>query len=269
MSVTPFRFFTLTYLLSWLIWIPLALSHFGIGPFHIADETSNGIRLLGVLMPAVSALFLTARSDGRDGLRTLLSRLVLWRVDWKYWIAATLVQPILILASALTFNLFAPTDISPAPTASAGALIVNIIFLLIATLGEEVGWRGVALPALQQKHSALKATLVLALLWLIWHLPFWMLLDTYDQFGVSFIGMNLLFGLPLAFYMTWFFNHTSSSLLLPVAFHLTFNIVNTILYPVTTNIGVFWILIAFEWLVALMIVPRLGAGAIGYKAARA
>jgi len=256
MSITPFRFFALTYLLSWLIWIPLTLSHFGIGSFHIAEETSVIVRLFGVLMPAISALILTAQTGG---LQTLFARLVLWRVDWKYWIAATLVQPILLLASALTFNLFAQTDISPTPIASASALIVNVIFLLIATLGEEIGWRGVALPALQQKHSALKASLLLALLWLIWHLPFWMLLDTFDQFGIGYIGMNLLFGLPLTLYMTWFFNHTKSSILLPVAFHLTFNVVNTVRYPVTITIGAFWILIAFEWIVALIILPRLNS----------
>jgi hypothetical protein len=57
-SIGMLQFFGLTYLLSWLIWIPLDLSHFGIGPFSIPEATSNFIRLFGVLMPAVTALIL-------------------------------------------------------------------------------------------------------------------------------------------------------------------------------------------------------------------
>jgi membrane protease YdiL (CAAX protease family) len=256
--VQPLKFFLLTFTLSWLIWIPLAMSHFGVGPFHIPEGTSNIVRLLGVLMPAVSALLLTAHAGGRDALRNLLSRLVLWRVDWKWWVAAFVVQPVLLGVAALLYNLFGGNPlVTLSPMPSMGALIVNVIFLLIAVLGEEIGWHGIALPALQQQRSALSASMILGLLWAIWHLPFWSLLDTFDQFGIWYVGMNFLLVLPLTFYSTWFFNHGKFSILLPVFFHLTFNIVNTALLPVTINIGAFGMLIALEWIIALLILPHL------------
>lgn len=259
-SVSPLKFFTLTFALSWLIWIPLALSHFGIA-FNIPEGLSAIVRLLGVLMPTVSALVLTAVSGEKGAVVRLLSRLTLWRVGWKWWGVAALVYPLILVISALANNLFFGNP--PVAFAAQGfiaTLIVNIIFLLIAVLGEEIGWHGVALPALQQKHSALVSSLILGFLMGVWHLPFWLLLDTFDQFGILYLGLNLLFVLPMTFYSTWFFNHSQYSLLLPVVFHLTFNIVNTALLPVTLNLGAFGILIAFGWMLTFLIVRHLEPG---------
>ncbi|MDQ3855586.1 MAG: hypothetical protein M3281_04235 [Chloroflexota bacterium] len=95
--VRPATFFVLTFVLSWLVWAPLALSHLGVGPFRIAESTSQSLRLLGVLMSAVSALILTVRPAGRAGLR----RLLVWRVGAGWWLAAVAVQPLLLVAAWL------------------------------------------------------------------------------------------------------------------------------------------------------------------------
>ncbi len=63
--------------------------------------------------------------------------------------------------------------------------------------------------------------------------------------------------LPLTLYLTWIFNHTQSSLLMAVALHVTFNIVNTALLPVTLNIGAFSLFIIFQWILALFLIRRL------------
>lgn len=257
-QVRPVEFFGLTFVLSWLIWIPLTLSHFGVGPIHIPETTSNVVRLLGVLMPAASALILTAQTGGRSAMRNLWERLLLWRVNWKWWLAAVAVQPVLLGLAAFTFNLISKdSTVSPEPVTSAGAFIVNVIVLLIATLGEEIGWRGVALPSLQGRNSALKSSIILGLLWATWHVPFWLLLDSFDQFGVGYLALNYLFIVPLTLYMTWFFNQSQQSILLPVMFHLTFNIVNTVLLPVTLSIGAFLIFGIFEWILALALLRQL------------
>jgi membrane protease YdiL (CAAX protease family) len=209
-------------------------------------------------MPATSALILTALTGGRDAIRALLSRLALWQVNWKWWLAVILVQPILLGLTAAIYNLlWRNSQVALIPVPSISALIVNVIFLLIAVLGEEIGWHGVGLPALQQQRSAIKASVILSLIMAIWHLPFWLLLDTFDQFGFGYIGMNFLLVLPLTFYSTWFFNHTKFSVLLPVVFHLTFNIVNTALLPVTINIVAFGIFIVFDWAIAILLLSHL------------
>jgi uncharacterized protein len=256
--VNPMAFFLLTFALSWLIWIPLAFSHFGIGPLHIPEAISSIVRLLGVLMPAMAALWLTAWSGGSEALHSLGRRLVLWRVGWRWWLAAVVGVPALLIASGLLYNgLWGNPRVTAEPLVEPVALVVNVIFLALATLGEEIGWRGVALPALQQRHSALKASAMLGLLWAVWHVPFWLLLDTFDLFGVGYIALNFLLVLPMTMYITWFFNHSRASLLLPVAFHLSFNLVNVIWLPVTVNVGAFALFIIMLWIVMLPILPRM------------
>jgi membrane protease YdiL (CAAX protease family) len=253
---SPFYFFALTFLLSWLIWIPLALSHFGVA-FNIPESTSMILRLFGVLMPALSAVILTTLSGGRAALRNLLARLFLWRVDWKWWLAAAAFQPVLLVLAALINNRISDSKVLPVPVASAGAFIINVVMLLIASLGEEIGWRGVALPGLQEKNNALKSSLMLGLLWATWHIPFWLLLDTFDQFGIGYLLLNFLFVVPFTIYITWIFNHSQQSILLSVMIHLTFNIVNTTLLPITLNINAFLIFGVLEWAVIPLIVRHL------------
>lgn len=256
--IRPSIFFLLTYLLSWVIWIPLDLAHFGIGSIHIPEATSTIVRLLGVLMPAVSALILTAIFAGRNAVRTLLGRLAIWRVGWSWWAAAVLVQPILLILAGLVYNMLGGNPlVTMLPVGVTAAFVINILFLAIATLGEEIGWRGVALPSLQSRQTALNASLILGFFWAAWHIPFWLLMDTFDQYGWTYMLLNFLFVLPGTFYITWFFNHSRSSLLLPVVFHLSLNILNTAIFPVTANQGAFAVFIAFELLVTILIIRRL------------
>jgi membrane protease YdiL (CAAX protease family) len=143
------------------------------------------------------------------------------------------------------------------PFDSIATLGVTVAFLLIAVLGEEIGWHGVALPSLQQRSTILRASLTLGVLWAVWHVPFWLLLDSYAQFGIGYIGLNLLLIVPFSFYISWFFNNGRFSILLPVAFHLAFNAINTAPFPVTMELGAFLILIAAEWALGLLVAPRL------------
>lgn len=208
-------------------------------------------------MPAVSAITLTALYSGRSGLNRLFSRLKIWRVGAKWWLAIIFIYPALLVAAGLLYNLFQPqTPVTLLPI-SAGSLIVNVIFLTIAALGEEMGWRGVALPALQRKHSPVKSSLVLGLLWSVWHLPFWLLIGTLSQFGWIYFIMNFLFIVPTTFFITWFFNHTKGSILLPVVFHVVFNVINVALFPVTGVVGAFGIFIVMQFALVIVITPSL------------
>lgn len=256
--VRPATFFALTYLLSWLIWIPLVASHFGIWPVAIPEGTSSLVRLFGVVMPAVSAVILSGRAEGRAGVGRLLGRLRIWRVGWRPWAAAVVVPPGLLIAIAAVWALAGTSPpIEAVDVLSFGALAVNLVFLLVASVGEEVGWRGVALPGLEQRASALRASLVLGLLWATWHLPFWLLMDTFDQFGIGYLALNFLLIVPSTIYITWFFNHARFSILLPVAFHVVFNAVNVAWLPVTGVIGPFVLLIAGELVLSALVIRRL------------
>ena len=256
-SVTPLRFFLLTFILSWLIWIPLTLSHFNIGPFKISEDLSSIIRLLGVLMPMVSALLLTAIYGGRPAIRNLLSRLKIWRVGWKWWIAVVLVFPALLIFAGILYNLFSdqpPISLLPI---TAAVLLANTLFLTIASLGEEIGWRGVALPALLQRYSPLTASSILGIVWATWHLPFWLLIGTLSQYGAGYFVLNYIFIVPTTFYITWIFINSKGSLLLPVVLHLIFNIINVTILPVTSTTNSFAVFVGLQLVLMLVIILKL------------
>ena len=186
-----------------------------------------------------------------------------WRVSPIWWLAAGVLQPTLLILAGLAYNgLVGGTAVTLIPWGGAAALVVNILMLLIAVLGEEIGWRGVALPALLRRFEPWKASLILGAVWALWHLPFWLLLDTFDQFGWGYTGLNFLFVFPLTVYITWFYNHSQFGLLLSVVFHLAFNIVNTAILPVTLVPGAFAVVVVLEWVLAALLVPRLDTPAV-------
>jgi membrane protease YdiL (CAAX protease family) len=256
-SVGPLRFFLLTFLLSWIIWIPLTLAHFGIGPFKIAEDLSSIIRLLGVMMPMISALLLTSIYGGRPAVRVVLSRLKIWRVGKKWWVAVLLVYPSLLILAGIVYNLFHMQPALALLQVTAGTLFANILFLAIASLGEEIGWRGVALPSLLERYQPLPASLILGIIWATWHLPFWILLDTLSQYGAGYFILNYIFIISATFYITWIFIHSKGSILLPVVFHLVFNSVNVAVFPVTSTTPSFAVFVGLQLLVVVIAIMKL------------
>lgn len=154
--VSPLKFFILTYILSWTIWILLIFA----SPL-ISEGLSTIVRLFGVLTPAVSAIILTASYSGSKGIRQLFSRLKIWRVGSKWWLITIFVYPLLLIISGLLYNLFNTQSAIDILSLDVGILVANIIFLSLASLGEEVGWRGVALPALLRRYSPFLSSLIL------------------------------------------------------------------------------------------------------------
>ncbi len=112
------------------------------------------------------------------------------------------------------------------PTTALAIPAVLTIFLFSifpgSALGEEIGWRGFALPQLQTRCSALAASLGLGVIWALWHLPLWLTgsaghpLALYPAFAVAVVAASVLY--------TWIYNSTGGSLLIVVLFHATTNL---------------------------------------------
>lgn len=87
-------------------------------------------------------------------------------------------------------------------------------------------WRGFALPRLQQRRGPFEATLLLGLLWGLWHLPLYLPGDI-QLYGVVGgllqFALFVLFAVALAFIFTWVFNHTQGSLLFAILLHGSIN----------------------------------------------
>jgi len=196
------------------------------------------------------AILLAARENRQKGVGALLERLKIWDVGWRWWVVAALVQPIVLLLVALAYNTLGGSSELPFyKHLNVVELPVQVVLLTIATLGEEIGWRGFALPTLLKKHSPLRASLLIGFIWSVWHIPFWLLQDSYDQYGLGYMALNFLMIVPMSIYITWFFRHTRESILLASVFHLTFNIMNVAVVPVTSLIVPYILFIIIQWLI--------------------
>ncbi len=188
----------LAYTLSWTLWMPAILG--GGGPVVLT------LYFLGAFGPAAAAL-VVLRATGGD-IRAWARQIVHWRVPLRYYAYALGLPAALFALVNLELALLGkPVDLGLLPD-RLGEYAAT--FALVVTIGggfEEPGWRGFALPRLQQDHSPLRATLILGVIWAVWHVPL---------YGLGFVG-------PLAFvfFYTWLYNKTGS-VLLCILLHASF-----------------------------------------------
>ena len=252
-------FFGLTFLLSWSIWVPMALDRYALLPVRLNPTYVQLGRMLGTFGPAVSAILIARWARGRPGVRTLLGQLGKWRVGWGWWAAATLVYPLLVFIVAGLYVLLPGSVPLPFQPVSLSSVMVTAIILTLTVLGEEIGWRGFALPHLQQRFPALQSSLLLGTIHTFWHLPFWIVLGELDQFGWSYWLISWAFVLALTIYLTWLMNNTGNSVLMALLLHGCYNLVSVIYLPITTVVPAYGIFTILAWIIAIGLILRYGA----------
>lgn len=242
-------YFALTYAISWTLEIPLVASAQG----WVQRPVPFALHYLTAYGPLVAALVTTWLCDGRAGVRALLGRMTQWRVRPLWWLVA--LSPLLLYGlTAIALRLAHGAWIDPGvlgrvnflPNLGIGALL---LWILNSGLGEETGWRGFALPRLQQGRSALSASLILSLFWIGWHLPTFLYLPTYMKLGLSVLPMFALGIAAGSVFLTWLYNGSKGSLLMAILWHGTFNYVTAspegdpIVAAVLSTVPMVWALV--------------------------
>jgi membrane protease YdiL (CAAX protease family) len=210
--------------------------------------------------PALSALILVVLQEGGSGARALLERLAIVRVSW-IWYGIVLAGPALLFTLALGIgallgvrvDLAHPTVLKLVNAENGNPWILLVpafLYLLVTLLGEEIGWRGYALPRLLRVQNELGASLVLGVFWGIWHLPLaWapslqaaIVHLPFGWFMVDIIATSILY--------TFVFVNTKKSLLIALLFHTANNLAAMylpILPPAAPNSQLFFIVMALRW----------------------
>lgn len=201
-------YFALAFAITWALQLPAVLALHGVidGP----PERYLALVGLGGFGPMAAAI-LASRVEG-SGVRALLRPLRTWRVGARWYLAALALPGGIFVVAAGAYNLLGHSEPLLYPPTRAATLAAAVVF----PIGEEIGWRGFALPRLRDRLGPLRASAVLGIVWTAWHVPMLALQEVapwlYAVFVPFLVGGSVLF--------TWIYQHTRGSLLLAVLVHV-------------------------------------------------
>ena len=215
-------FFVVAYSFSWLSYAPGIIARAQNGPVPGAVLI---LSVVGNFGPLVAALVLTYLVGGRTALIELAARLRRWRVSWPWYVIALSWEAVhLLVMSGLILLVTGHSPDFPDGYPITAAPIVFAVIFITAGLAEEVGWRGFALPRLQSRWSPLAASLTLGLVWALWHLPGTFLPNTSHTGRSPAEWLWYIVGtIAFTVVITWVFNGTKGSVLLPMLLHAASN----------------------------------------------
>jgi membrane protease YdiL (CAAX protease family) len=247
-----FRFFFYTIALSWL----------GFALAASVPKFGNAIFLFAIFMPALVAIWLTGTTQREAGLRALFARVFEWRAGLKWYVFAVGYMLAIRLAAAAIQRL--ATGTWPQFGHPGWFLAAAIVLSMPVQAGEEIGWRGYALPRLGAKYGYGLGSAILGVLWALWHLPVFFILPGNGNYGQSF---PLFFAgvIPLSIAMGWLFVNTKGSVLLAMLMHAAVNNTHDIVQSGYAAVGplslnttlVAWLTIALLWLGAAYFLIRM------------
>jgi membrane protease YdiL (CAAX protease family) len=256
-----FFYFLIAYAFSWITLIPYILSAWGLiqGDYTL-------VFALHTFGPTIAAVIMTSVTEGKEGLHSLRQRIKQRSASWRWYLFILLGIPALELLGIL---------IQPGALASFQGLSSIIlvtyplnffaVFFAGGPLGEEIGWRGYALPRMQPRYGPLWGTLLLGALWAFWHLVDF-LTPVHGGFFTTF-PLFFLFIMSLAIIFTWVFNHTGGSIFTAILAHTSVNAPGLVLVPLFVAVDVTGMyqayLIGFG--VAALLILILTRGRLGYK----
>jgi len=213
-------FLGLTLALSWFVfWGPLAL--FKVPTISFVSEVKGPcwaitLFIIGGFAPSLLAIFLTWKKEGLAGLRLLGQRIIQFKLGWRWYIFTFLIV-IAGTSGQITINiLLGNTFNGTLFLTQLGSLLP---LLILGPLSEEIGWRGYALPRLQTRWNALTSSVIVGVIWGLWHLPLFMMVGTSQhELKISFISFLIGMMAHSVFY-TWLYNNTKHSLWSAILFH--------------------------------------------------
>jgi membrane protease YdiL (CAAX protease family) len=207
--------------------------------------------LLALFGPALAAILVTWAIEGRAGVGTLLRRVVQWR-EGVVWYAAAVGIPFLVVMAAMAVHSY----VTGTPFAiESGTPIGLMVILALLVVGEEIGWRGFALPHLQRRYNGLVSSLILGVLWAGWHLANGTI-PGMQAYWTGF-GAYLFYVVSLTFLFTWVFNHTRGSVLLAWILHAAVNVSGSLFFLGDSVTQWIWVGAGFA-VVALVILVKEG-----------
>lgn len=254
-------FFVLAFGLTWSFLIADFLGSRGVIPFRLTlSGPGLALTLLMGYAPTLAALVVAGATKGRAGIGSLLGAAVRWRVGLR-WYAVALAGPPALFYLAARLSELLGGEPHPLPVQGWAVLMAGLVGTLVHGVvnGEELGWRGYALPQLLRRQRALTASLTLGVIWFVFHVPIMFVPNSIAGSQSVATALPFLVGvLATSVLMTWMYRGTGGSVLVPWLFHGAVNAWPGLLGGAGGEVRLAWIQTGLLVLAAVMVVARYG-----------
>lgn len=242
-------FFIATYFISWILWLPLIL--FG----------ESKVIIFGSFGPTITAMVLTFLLNGTVGIKALLKKFTIWKVRSFWYLFSFLSTAVIVLITIAIFRVLEDKVFIFNDIRQWYLIIVAFVYVFfLSVLGEEIGWRGYALPRLQKRYSALTSSVIIGVIWGLWHLPLFFIKGNFHQ-SIPII-LFLIQAIALSVIYTWIYNNTKGSLLIVHIFHAASNVTLGVLPVLPMDVGndirPLWVTVIILVIISITIVLRYG-----------
>jgi membrane protease YdiL (CAAX protease family) len=201
-------FFVLAFVFTWGLQLPAVLAAHG----FIAGPPERFMALVGLGAFGPAAAAMVAATVEKTGVRALLRPLGTWRVGVRWYLAALLLPGGIFVVAAVLYNALGHSEPLLYPPDAPAYALAAVVF----PLGEEIGWRGFALPRLRDRFGPLPASAIIGVFWTFWHA---MMLDLQGA-SPSLYLVFLPYMVAASVVFTWIYQHTRGSLLLAFLAHV-------------------------------------------------
>lgn len=220
----PVKFYLTAFAVTWFFWFEAILFNEGL-------SCTLGM-LLGLLSPATVAIFMVFKSKNSNLIKDFKRKILgFYKLKPVYIIVAVIAFLTIIVSSILLSTLFgqsldqfAFTEDFSFTGAGIGSAFLTII---LASVIEEVGWRGYGEDSIAQYCSWFKESIIFGFVWAFWHLPLFWIPGTYHyelrNLGIVFMLNFFISVVPLGFITTWVYVKNGRSMLASIIFHLFVN----------------------------------------------
>lgn len=218
----PVRFYVTSFAATWAFWIAAIL---------IKHEISMMFMMLGLMAPAVIAIITVATSKNAALKQDFKRKLIgFYRIKPLNILIAVLGFSVIVALSILLSLLFGQSidqfSFTEGFSFSIGG-VSALIPILLASVIEEIGWRGYGEDAIASKCSWFKESIIFGIVWALWHLPLFWIEGSYHfglkELGIGYVLNFLISVIPLGFLTTWVYVKNNRSMLACIIFHLFVN----------------------------------------------
>jgi len=208
----PIRFFIITFLWTWAFWLPWIF----VGHGHATMS-------LGAFGPVIGVLISLRTLNGKGSIKNFFKSFISLKFGLKVWLTIFIVLVLSIIIGYIIPKLYGKNE---TPPYLPSIYLFPLFLLQMILLGggqEEIGWRGYILPYLEKKYGLNIGSLILGVIWAVWHLPLWFIPGTSQQAYMNFFAFSFSC-IGLSYIFSWIIAVSCNRLLSGVIIHGSVNV---------------------------------------------